>query len=335
MCMANGKCLYTGDVNEMKIAKPLERSYEENSLTPLVTLIFFFVYYHALCYKMSWNFYLSQQFPPFLISVNLYLQTISMDKDKFVKPLSSVLEAKRGNFSSQLGGVLPANRSSLTPYEQNQSLTLSSPSDLFSKKKSLLIPGRKIMQCSNSEMPYSFNSSLLGEKPSKEEVLVTCTAKKRRIAKLDPDAMQNFEMSHHHPFMVKNAQSNDHLANHSVKHDNSQLPDGTNRETQVGSAMLLEDDSPKKDAEFLSQKGKGVQSSPLPCSVKETRGSAFLIQVQEKLSTAEYKEFVGFMKALKSKAMKIGQVLESIARLFSGPERLPLLKRYEVLSIIV
>lgn len=279
-----------GDVNEMKIAKPLERSYEENSLTPL---------------------------------------TISMDKDKFVKPLSSVLEAKRGNFSSQLGGVLPANRSSLTPYEQNQSLTLSSPSDLFSKKKSLLIPGRKIMQCSNSEMPYSFNSSLLGEKPSKEEVLVTCTAKKRRIAKLDPDAMQNFEMSHHHPFMVKNAQSNDHLANHSVKHDNSQLPDGTNRETQVGSAMLLEDDSPKKDAEFLSQKGKGVQSSPLPCSVKETRGSAFLIQVQEKLSTAEYKEFVGFMKALKSKAMKIGQVLESIARLFSGPERLPLLKRFK------
>ena len=44
---------------------------------------------------------------------------------------------------------------------------------------------------------------------------------------------------------------------------------------------------------------------------------------------------MGFMKALKSKAMKIGQVLESIARLFSGPERLSLLRRYKVLSIIV
>ena len=51
------------------------------------------------------------------------------------------------------------------------------------------------------------------------------------------------------------------------------------------------------------------------------------LQVKEKLSALEYKEFVNLMKALKSKAMKISEVLQSIARLFSGPERLPLLKR--------
>jgi regulator of telomere elongation helicase 1 len=55
----------------------------------------------------------------------------------------------------------------------------------------------------------------------------------------------------------------------------------------------------------------------------------FSLQVKEKLNAAEYKEFVEFMKALKSKAMKIGHVLQSIVRLFSGPERFPLLKRYK------
>lgn len=51
-------------------------------------------------------------------------------------------------------------------------------------------------------------------------------------------------------------------------------------------------------------------------------------QVQEKLTLAEYKEFVGLMKALKSKTMKIVPVLESIARLFSAPGRHYLLQRY-------
>lgn len=52
------------------------------------------------------------------------------------------------------------------------------------------------------------------------------------------------------------------------------------------------------------------------------------------LSEAEYKQFVGFMKALKAKALKVGQVLQSIANLFSGPERLPLLVRFEFLSVL-
>lgn len=52
------------------------------------------------------------------------------------------------------------------------------------------------------------------------------------------------------------------------------------------------------------------------------------LQVREKLSDGEYKEFVGFMKALKSKAMKIGHVLQCIMGLFSAPDRLHLLQRY-------
>lgn len=228
--------------------------------------------------KCSGIFISQNNFLFFLISVNLCLQSISMNKDESLRSLSSVLEAKRGSFPSQLGGVPPANRSSLTPYEQNRSLTLCSPSDLFSKKKSLLITGRK-MQCSNNERSYSFDSSLLGVKPSKE-VLATCAAKKRRIEKLDPDAVQNLEMSNPHPLIVKNAQLIEHLANNTVKHNNVRLSDGQNTETQVGSVVQLEDDAPKNDAEFLCQKGKNVQSNPIPCSDKETKASAFLVQVK-------------------------------------------------------
>lgn len=268
ICTANGEYLCTGYENEMKISKPQERSYEENSFTPLVILIFLSVRSHVLCWN-TLTFLFLNNFLIFVISVKLYLQTISIDKDKSVKSLSSVLEAKRGSFRNLLEGVLPANRSSLTPYEQkNPLLTLSSPSDPITKKKSLIITGRKIMQCSDNELSYSSNSSLLSEKPSKE-VIATCTAKKRRI-----------EMFNQKPFIVKKAQLSNHLASHSVKRDTSKLPDGTNMETHIGSAMLLKDDAPKKDAEFLSQKGKGVQSNPVPCSEKETRGSAFLVQVK-------------------------------------------------------
>lgn len=52
------------------------------------------------------------------------------------------------------------------------------------------------------------------------------------------------------------------------------------------------------------------------------------MQVQEKLTPDEYKEFIGLMKALKSKTMKITAVIERIAILFSGPVRFPLLIGY-------
>ncbi|EPS66374.1 hypothetical protein M569_08402, partial [Genlisea aurea] len=53
----------------------------------------------------------------------------------------------------------------------------------------------------------------------------------------------------------------------------------------------------------------------------EMKGSAFLSQVREKLSEDEYRKFVEYLRALKSKEMRIGEVLESITRLFSTPQR--------------
>ncbi|KAF8696773.1 hypothetical protein HU200_036406 [Digitaria exilis] len=59
-------------------------------------------------------------------------------------------------------------------------------------------------------------------------------------------------------------------------------------------------------------------------------GTAFLKLAREKLSGAEYGEFVGFMKALKLKTMHIKDSLEAIAKLFSSPGRLPLLEGFRV-----
>uniref|UniRef100_A0A0E0C458 Helicase ATP-binding domain-containing protein n=1 Tax=Oryza meridionalis TaxID=40149 RepID=A0A0E0C458_9ORYZ len=59
-------------------------------------------------------------------------------------------------------------------------------------------------------------------------------------------------------------------------------------------------------------------------------GPAFLKLAREKLSTAEYRDFVEYMKALKLKTMHIKDSLDAIAKLFSSPERLPLLEGFRV-----
>ncbi|KAI3521617.1 hypothetical protein L1887_11088 [Cichorium endivia] len=85
----------------------------------------------------------------------------------------------------------------------------------------------------------------------------------------------------------------------------------------------------ERRTEFVNSETPRGSSSSMPCENDEKKGSNFLIQVREKLSDGEYKEFVGFMKALKSKAMKIGHVLQCIMGLFSAPDRLPLLQRFK------
>jgi regulator of telomere elongation helicase 1 len=70
------------------------------------------------------------------------------------------------------------------------------------------------------------------------------------------------------------------------------------------------------------QEGSGGQGS--------ITGPAFLKLAREKLSTAEYGEFVEFMKALKLKTMHIRDSLEAIAKLFSSPGRLTLLEGFRV-----
>ncbi|XP_076911660.1 regulator of telomere elongation helicase 1 homolog [Bidens hawaiensis] len=78
-----------------------------------------------------------------------------------------------------------------------------------------------------------------------------------------------------------------------------------------------------------SQSVSSVSRSSSTSGNDEKKGSNFLIQVREKLSDGEYNEFLGFMKAFKSKAMEIGHVLQSIIKIFSGTDRLSLRLRFK------
>ncbi|XP_061960529.1 regulator of telomere elongation helicase 1 homolog [Populus nigra] len=233
-----------------------------------------------------------------------FLSMRTPDQGCSSKSLSSLLEAKRGKDSSLSENIFPANRSSLSPFKESQDFKLNhSCSEIYNEKK-MLIPGRINLQHQNAEMIDLTSKSLMDESLSRKE-LVPCSAKKRKVF---------------HAGYSTGQIGNTHEHASSAERQNA----------QVSSTLPIKDRAiTHKDAEILTQKNKDVQSTSVPRDDEQTRGAAFLIQVKEKLNAAEYKEFVEFMKALKSKAMKIGHVLQSIVRLFSGPERFPLLKRFK------
>ncbi|KAI7986223.1 hypothetical protein LOK49_LG14G01877 [Camellia lanceoleosa] len=251
--------------------------------------------------------------------------TMPMDSNCSNKFSSSTSEVE--DISSQWGGILPANRSSLTPYKQKPSFMLKHSGDLFSNQKKLLIPGRQSIHQINREQDLTSNSSVDEER--RGGLFASCSLKK---PKLEPVLTQHIENSHEPSSIVREAQLNTtSTINNLVKHEKLQVSNyGSFQNAEVGSAVLLGDEMiAQRKTEMLSQKNKVVLSSPSPCGDEERKGYAFLIQVKEKLTDAEYKEFLGFMKALKSKTMKIDQVLQCIVRLFSFPDRFPLCERFK------
>ncbi|OAY36775.1 regulator of telomere elongation helicase 1 homolog isoform X10 [Manihot esculenta] len=245
------------------------------------------------------------------------------------KSLSSLLDVRRGK--RQLEEVLPANRSSLTTFKQNQDSKLKYLSGLICNEKTSLMCERKNIQHQNQERIDLIGKSVLDEIPNRG-VLLPYTAKKRKGCNSEHELKGQLENTESHTSSAKRSNSNNPYSPFSLvmKPENPQISDNGSRQTaQVVSAFPCKDHGIAKDSKSLAQKGKVVQPTLVPCSDEEKRGSAFLTQVKEKLTSAEYKEFVGFMKALKSKAMKIGSVLESIVILFSGPDRRPLLKRFK------
>ncbi|KAM0928809.1 hypothetical protein ACQ4PT_002001 [Festuca glaucescens] len=86
--------------------------------------------------------------------------------------------------------------------------------------------------------------------------------------------------------------------------------------------------SRRSTIEQACEKNEAIQEGP--GGHVSITGPAFLKLAREKLSTAEYGEFVEFMKALKLKNMHIKDSLEAIAKLFSSPGRLTLLEGFRV-----
>ncbi|XVF25008.1 hypothetical protein REPUB_Repub13aG0177200 [Reevesia pubescens] len=227
----------------------------------------------------------------------------SMDQPCCKDKLSSLLEVKSSNNSSQLEDILPANLSCFTPCMDMKKLNRSS--ELMINKKKLSITGRGKMQYQNHDVIDLSGDVSLDRQQSKEKQLVTCSIKKRKVLLIEHDTLLHDKTSDHY---ASDAQRNVLNAKAHLLHK--------------------DDGAAEVDAKFLNQKSESVHLSAEPRGAKETKGSAFLVQVKEKLRPAEYKEFLGFMRAMKSNVMEIGNVLQSIVGLFSGPGRLPLLERY-------
>ncbi|XP_020235482.1 regulator of telomere elongation helicase 1 homolog [Cajanus cajan] len=209
---------------------------------------------------------------------------------------SSLLDTKKGCIS-HLGEIVPANRSSLSS-ENGKTVHCESSRDISGK----VLLGGKTLLSQKRDMVDLTDCCQLGEK-SKDTPIPPCSAKKRRFVTGEYDLKQYF------------GNSNEHSSSGS-------------QNAQRGVDLQHKDGVASNSLELIRQKSI-LPADSAPSVGDETQGSAFLAQVRDKLSAAEYIDFVGYMKALKTKAMKISEVLQCISRMFSGPERLPLLKRFK------
>lgn len=252
----------------------------------------------------------------------------SMDQPCCEDKLSSLLEVKSSNYSSQLGAILPANLSCLTPCMDMKKLKRST--DLMVNEKKLSITGRGKMHYQNHDVIDLTGDLLSDRQQIKEKQLAPCPMKKRKVLLKEYDALQHVKSSNDYASDAqRSGPSNLAFIVSPVKHKNLQISDARSVMNAKNHLLHKDDGAADVDAKFLDHKSKGVHSSTELHGAKETKGSAFLVQVKEKLSPAEYEEFVGLMKAMKSKVMKISNVLQCIVGLFSGPERLPLLERFK------
>ncbi|KAE8724273.1 heat shock 70 kDa protein 14-like [Hibiscus syriacus] len=208
---------------------------------------------------------------------------------------SSLLEVKSNN-TSHLRDILPANLSCFTPCMDLK--RLKRPSDLMIKEKKLLITGKGKMQYQNHDNIDLTGDLSLEKQQSKEKQPVPCSMKKHKV-----------QLTEHNSSPSVNASAAQRLGPRDPP------------VTDAGAAEV--------DTKFLEHKNSDVRLSAEQRGAVETKGSAFLIQVKEKLSPAEYKQFVGYMREMKSKVIKIDNLLQCIVGLFSGPERLPLLERFK------
>ncbi|WVZ01213.1 hypothetical protein V8G54_027282 [Vigna mungo] len=231
---------------------------------------------------------------------NIEVPSSELHMEKLLSPLttpmaqnfslkaSSFLDTKKGR-ASFLGEIVPANRSSLS-FDNCKTVHCKSSSDISGK----VLLGRKTLlspECERDDLADSYQP---GEK-SKDTPVAPCSSRKRKFVAGEYDLNQYFGNSNEHSSLgVVDRRDKDGV-------------------TATG-------------VELTRQKGH-LPADSVPSAGDETQGSAFLAQVRDKLSAAEYIDFVGCMKALKTKAMKISEVLQCISRLFSGPDRLPLVKR--------
>lgn len=217
---------------------------------------------------------------------------LAVDEDCSIVSSSAGTSVERGNNCNLIKKILPANRSFITHQKQMQPV-FKQGIGIFGKDSKML-PCRTAYEHNMCEIiDLTSNAS---HRSSDEESLVHCSSKRPKVLKIESHKTEHEKFCHE-------------IASDIVKGQSSDTSNMVARAT------------------VPSQENQGTLSTS--CQDEEANGSNFLIQVKQKLTESEYRDFIGYMKALKSKAMKIGSVLQSIAKLFSGQERLPLLRRFK------
>ncbi|KAG0459532.1 hypothetical protein HPP92_022660 [Vanilla planifolia] len=239
----------------------------------------------------------------------------SSTSDIACDPTVSVIAASRTRVHDQLVQILPANRSNLVTQDQKLG---TSNANLVCFLKSQRIHLNSIK---HDPKVVDLTTSIPDDgkmKPSNvlAPCLVTLPKGPKRLREVSGCVFDASSEA-----CIKQSSSSDSLDARMFNGDKGE--DGQASHTKVSKVLettaVLTSKLPQKED----------QTHLLPQKEEASRGSVFLAQVQEKLSNEEYKEFVGFMRALKSKTMKVTAVLESIARLFSSPARLALLEGFE------
>ncbi|KAK7837817.1 regulator of telomere elongation helicase 1 like protein [Quercus suber] len=161
------------------------------------------------------------------------------------------------------------------------------------------------------------NRSSLSPFKSQSLILMQpCSARKRKLLNIENAVMQQIEVSYDQSFGAKKFETTGPLGINLVNLENLQI-------LMASAHKIL-----NLVHEYCIKFEELLKRSKLSFSGRR-------MKVKEKLSAEEYRKFVEFMKALKSKEMKISQVLQSIVRLFSGPQRLHLLESISALTLAI
>ncbi|PIA42612.1 hypothetical protein AQUCO_02000207v1 [Aquilegia coerulea] len=245
------------------------------------------------------------------------------------------------NSCSNLEEILPANRSTLTSLKNGSDKILKHPRDKFGKVNKL---GAPVPKSRDPQYQKTAVVDLTSDSEWDEQSNILFSSKKSKILKVDPDVTLYSENqlclgqlpdtgkgqlpSYPSPKVLEKQCRQSQLAQCSFAKASIDKDNENKRNVQISPVVKLEGNVTSKETALGFPAQKDIPSGSLPRN-EESRGSAFLIQVQEKLSATEYREFVDYMKALKTKTMKVAHVLQSIATLFSSPERHFLLKRFK------
>ncbi|XP_074378910.1 regulator of telomere elongation helicase 1 homolog isoform X2 [Apium graveolens] len=229
------------------------------------------------------------------------------------EPSSTLTDLKMQNLPDQVRVIPPANRC------RDFISTMRYSSNLLQTEKKNSVVGKRNLDKSEHMVVDLSEDEFQNDKRGKG-ILSSCSLKKTKLVKTEDLCQPN------------NFQENQSAVSYSLKRNFSVKQERSENSETMHNAhdgLSIPVTANKGNLQISSHDNHGAVSRSKPCDDEEKKGSTFLSQVKEKLTDTEYKEFVGFMRALKSKAEKASQCLQSIAKLFSAPDRLPLLQRFK------